>query len=262
LRRSRREVLRYSNPAAPTAQQSDLRYALASFVRRALKLVHIVGRPALCHAALRYRVVAGVEHLPLLKRLTPRTLIDIGGNKGQFALAALRASPGLRIEAFEPLAEAADIYEAACPSAAMHRVALAESPGARDFFVTDRADSSSLLKPGANQAALFNVRHASTRSVEVRRLDQCLDLSTLPHPVFMKVDVQGGEMAVLDGCADLDAVDYLYIELSDVELYDRQPLREQVTARLRERGFEAAGVFNVSRDARGRVIQADYLFTR
>lgn len=230
-------------------------------LRRILKLAQILMRPALCYAAMRYRVVAGVEHLAVLRRLAPRTLIDIGGNKGQFGLAARYASPGLRIEAFEPLSEAANIYEAACPTAAMHRVALAEKRGEQDFFVTDRADSSSLLKPGANQATLFNVRHASTRPVDVRRLDQCLDLSALPHPVLMKVDVQGGEMAVLNGCADLDAVDYLYIELSDVELYDRQPLREQVTARLRDRGFHAAGVFNALRDASGRVIQADYLFT-
>ncbi len=41
-----------------------------------------------------------------------RAVVDVGANRGQFALAVRSRLPGARIVSFEPLREPADVYEA------------------------------------------------------------------------------------------------------------------------------------------------------
>jgi len=227
------------------------------------KAARLLARPRFARAALAHRVAAAVEHLEAIDRSGARTLIDIGANKGQFSLAARARLAGLGIIAFEPLPEAADRFErlfGGDPGVALHRVALSEAEGEAEFHVTDRSDSSSLLKPGAAQDAAFGVRESATIRVPVRRLDHCLALADLPRPILIKIDVQGAELGVLKGCADLEAADFVYVELSFVELYEGQPLFGEVAAYLAGRGFALAGVFNQVTTARFGPTQADFLF--
>ena len=47
--------------------------------------------------AIVHGVVAGVEHTQVLYRLSCRTVIDIGANRGQFALVTRRCFPEAQI---------------------------------------------------------------------------------------------------------------------------------------------------------------------
>lgn len=87
------------------------------------------------------------------------------------------------------------------------------------------------------QERAFGARPEKTIEVPVRRLDNCLDISSLPHPILLKIDVQGGELVVLDGCDSLAEVDFIYVELSFVELFEGQPLFQDVSEYLARRGF-------------------------
>lgn len=212
-----------------------------------------------------HRVGAATEHLSAIQVCEPNTLLDAGANKGQFSLAFRTLRPGAHIVGFEPLPEAADTYEqlfSGDPLTQLQRVALAGTEGNAEFHVADRSDSSSLLKPGEGQERAFGVRHASTVQVPLKRLDNCVDFSTLPEPIFLKVDVQGGELGVFEGCDELSAIEFIYVELSFVELYIGQPLFEEVTAYLSGRGFRIIGAFNqVVTDEFGPT-QVDVLFRR
>src|SRR5947209_386367 len=53
--------------------------------------------------ALRRGVVPAVEHIDAIESLKPRTLIDVGANKGQFSVVARYLFPKVVIHAFEPL---------------------------------------------------------------------------------------------------------------------------------------------------------------
>lgn len=76
------------------------------------------------------------------------------------------------------------------------------------------------------------------------------------------MDVQGGELGVFDGCDQLGEVDFIYVELSFVELYVGQPLFDSVNAYLVSRGFSLIGAFNqVSTEEYGPT-QIDVLFRR
>ncbi|WP_396932403.1 FkbM family methyltransferase [Mycolicibacterium sp.] len=235
---------------------------MASKFRKALGLLR---RPRFARAMLVHRVAASVEHLPAIHICAAGTLVDAGANKGQFSLAFRALRPEALIIAFEPLPEAANTYErmfARDHRTHLQRVALASAEGSATFHVADRADSSSLLRPGPGQALAFGVRAAKTIEVPVKRLGDCVDFATLPQPVLLKVDVQGGELAVFDGCTQLDLIDFIYVELSFIELYVGQPLFQDVSGYLAERGFRIIGVFNQVSTREFGPTQADVLFHR
>ena len=62
-------------------------------------------------SALMKGAAAGMEHLPVLRRLGCEYIVDVGANRGQFALAARKVFPKAKIEAFEPLEEPAKIFK-------------------------------------------------------------------------------------------------------------------------------------------------------
>ena len=122
-------------------------------------------------------------------------------------------------------------------------------------------DCSSLLAPTAHQGAVFpQTRLAGTLPVEIAPLDAFIGPGDLPAPALLKLDVQGFELAALDGCASLlDRFAAVYVECSFVPLYAGQPLADEVLAHLRERGFRLSGVYNLTYDREGRAVQADFL---
>jgi len=228
------------------------------------KGLQLLARPRLAVVAARQRVAAATEHLSVIRLTAANTLFDVGANKGQFSLAFRALRPSARIVAFEPLPAAADRYEsvfAGDPHVTLERVALATAESTATFNVTDREDSSSLLKPGARQADAFGVHFAREITVPVRRLDH-YTRGPLAGPVLLKIDVQGGELDVLSGCADLAVFDFIYVELSFLELYEGQPLFQTVSDWLGARGFHLAGVYNQAESEAEGPLQADALFAR
>lgn len=229
------------------------------------KKVAIATQRAAWRLGLRHGVALASEHLEVIRMARPGTLIDIGANKGQFSVALRGLFPNTRIIAFEPLKTQADIFQRlfrSDPSVELQPYAIADVSGTANFHITDRPDSSSLFGINKSQSDAFGVCEASSVTVELRRLDQCVDLASLPKPILMKIDVQGAELRVLKGIDDFSSIDFLYIELSFVELYDGQPLASEVIEYARTKGMALRGVFNqVSTDTFGPT-QADFLFSQ
>lgn len=232
---------------------------------KVIKVCKLLTRPVFSYAAFRHGVAAAVEHLEVIKLSGANMLIDVGANKGQFSLAFRALRPSSRIVAFEPLKEAADRFAALFAQdrrVELRRVAISDSCGGADFYVADRADSSSLLHPGIGQKTAFGVYESRVIHIETDTLENQLSSAELEHPVFMKIDVQGAEMRVLHGAEYLDKIDFIYVELSFIELYDGQPLFDEVAAYLCQHGFSLVGAFNqISTSAFGPT-QADFLFKR
>ena len=83
------------------------------------------------------------------------------------------------------------------------------------------------------------------------------------RPCLLKVDVQGLELDVLRGAArTLESVDEALIECSFVELYEGQPLADEIVLQMLEAGLRLAGVHEVVYSADGTAVQADFLFRR
>jgi len=99
---------------------------------------------------------------------------------------------------------------------------------------------TSLLKPSARYLALFNGFDRfgeihETLAVQTTRLD---DVAGLPDLDFLKMDIQGGELAALEhGRARLAQCAAVQLEVSFVPLYEGQPTFGDIDVWMRAQGF-------------------------
>jgi FkbM family methyltransferase len=216
---------------------------------------------------LMHGVLAGFEHKYVLS-MGFETIVDIGANKGQFALAARYFSPSAMIIAFEPLIGPATIFRkifAGDMRVSLHCVAISDECGTLKMHVSKREDSSSLLPISAAQERLYpGTGEASTLDVDVGPLSTYVSKFDIRGKSLLKLDVQGYEYQVLMGCYDLiNKFSYVYCEASFVELYINQKLAKDVIKWMEVNGFFLAGAYNFSYSKKsGQSIQADLLFKR
>jgi len=227
------------------------------------KLRIILLQPVLRRAFFQHLVMASVEHKAVLNRPLS-TVIDIGANRGQFALAA-REFSGACVFSFEPLVPPAELFRrvfSGDSGVKLFVTAIGSTKENRKMHVSARDDSSSLLEIGQAQLALFPGTHeVGTVDVTVAPLDAYLSADDIIAPAMLKLDVQGFELQALEGCRNLlPAFHHVYCECSFIELYKGQKLASDVIEYLHGYGFMLRGIYNAAYDAKGNCIQADMLF--
>lgn len=238
----------------------------SELMNRLDKLSQAMLSKRLLRALLHHQVLAGAEHRHILFAGL-KTVVDIGANRGQFALAARRWAPKAQVVSFEPLAVPAEVFRRVFSGddhVVLHQVAIGPVSITREMHVSARDDSSSLLPISPMQTAMFpGTQEVATVEVRVATLDEFLSVDKLLKPAMLKLDVQGFELDALEGCAPLlRHFDWIYCECSLVELYVGQKLAGEVESWLADRGFALDGMFNSARDKRGQIVQADFLFRR
>jgi FkbM family methyltransferase len=145
-------------------------------------------------------------------------------------------------------------------------VAINGAAGAHDgesmMFRSENSVSSSLLPIlDRHVAAAPQSRYVSSEPVTISRLDSC----DIPGDrLWLKLDVQGGELAVIDGAAQtLRRTRVVQVELSLTPLYDGAPLIEETVARLRAEGYIPVALEGGFSDgATGECLQVEGLFRR
>ncbi|EQD34015.1 methyltransferase, FkbM family, partial [mine drainage metagenome] len=193
-------------------------------IAKVAKLLRILRTGDWRAALRRHRVAAGREHAVVLRQLDRCcAVVDIGANRGQFALAVRHVFPDAHIESFEPLPGPAAIFRrvfAADARVTLHACAIADKAGTTQMHVSARDDSSSLLSIAAEQTRIFpGTQEAGRAAVEMRRLEDVLQRADIAAPALLKLDVQGYELQALRGCETLlDAFAWVYCECSFVEL--------------------------------------------
>ncbi|MDP1624572.1 MAG: FkbM family methyltransferase [bacterium] len=236
------------------------------FWLRLIKLGQIISDPFLVSALMK-GVAAGTEHRLVLQGFNFDFIVDVGANRGQFALISRKVFPRAKIHSFEPLEEPAHIFKRIFsndPNVTLHACALGREKKTAAIHVTKDDDSSSMLPIMETQSNMFpGATEKETRQVTVLPLSQALGDISIPPASLLKIDVQGFELDVLQGCEDiLDKFSYLYIECSFIELYEGQALAHQIIAWLEQRNFILSGIHNLYYKKNGRAIQGDFLFSQ
>lgn len=180
---------------------------------------------------------------------TFRTVIDVGANDGAFAAFLARHFRPDTTYVFEPLPRCrADLEARAAtiPNLKIIPVALSDHSGREPFFENSYHSSSSLLRVGAVHKEAFPQTAGETPTVvEVARLDDVLEAQPLEPDIFIKIDVQGVEDAVIRGGQRvLGRAKCVLVEMSFVLMYEGQPLFEEVHHLLEGLGFRFAGMKN------------------
>jgi FkbM family methyltransferase len=210
---------------------------------------------------------AGIEHEKVLQKLDCNTIIDVGANKGQFALAARKCFPKAKVFSFEPLSHPAGIFEKVFSddkNVKLFRFAVSNESGETEIHISHREDSSSLLPISDKQNEMFpGTYEVGTEKIIMKKLNDVLKSTDLLPNVLMKIDVQGFELSVLKGSVELFRdIKYIYSECSYIELYKGQALFPEISTFLESHGYKLAGEYNTSYDTSGKPIQSDFLFER
>lgn len=242
--------------------------AIVKFSLRVRKCLFAIAHPIARRALLRYGVLCTSEHKSVLLVTPFRTVVDIGANRGQFALSARIFCPNADIFCFEPLTVAFDRLTAvfsADSKTFLFKSAVGELEQSAVMNVANRDDSSSLLPITDSQTSLFpGTASIGVETVHIAPLWNFLSPQNLIGPCLLKIDVQGFELKVLKGSAKvLNSFDFVYCECSFLELYAGQALVDEVIRFLLRYDFVLCGVYNLLLDpVSGRSIQADFLFRR
>lgn len=189
-----------------------------------------------------------------LSVLGARCVIDIGANVGIFTMAVKLKAPKATVYAFEPIPDTFQVLEEnvrllECSDVHLYNVAI----GAQDYaetrftFFPHMPGNSTAIpvlkdeqKPMRDQ--IFGkelsdfLNQSETRVVQVRTLSSIIREEGITSVDFLKVDVEGAEISVLEG---IEEMHWPIFKQVAVETHNAQ-LREQVSEILVQHGFEAS----------------------
>jgi FkbM family methyltransferase len=200
--------------------------------------------------------------------VAPKTVVDVGANVGQFAVACAKTFPGVAVHSFEPIPQAvATLREnvRALDNVKVYPMALGERQGETHFHINSYSHSSSILPLAqAHRAAFPEARETATTVVELTTLDRVFDQVDLTPPVLLKLDVQGYEAQTLQGGEQfLKRCDYVILEASFKPMYEGEMLFTSVLAMMEKKNFEfLRPVGWLTEPATSEVLQVDVLFMR
>ncbi|XWW48098.1 FkbM family methyltransferase [Fibrella sp. USSR17] len=205
---------------------------------------------------------------PWLSKYCFKTVLDIGANIGQSAIAFSLAFPEAKIHSFEPLPDCYDKLKYVAeqlPNVTAHGYALGRETGEISFERNAYSPSSSLLKIARNHINHFpHTGSTISMSVPVVRLDDYISQLSIKEDLLLKIDVQGYEHHVIEGGKQVLAKSkVVIIETSFEVLYDNQPLFNEVYASMLELGFTYMGSFDqLKSPITGQILQQDAIFIK
>nr|WP_290227590.1 FkbM family methyltransferase [Trichocoleus desertorum] len=136
-------------------------------------------------------------------------------------------------------------------------VALWNSTNESEIYITRDPGCISLHRPSEEYRKRFtsNVKAMELISTEVIKtitLDSFCKAEAIDEIDVLQIDVQGGELQVLEGATEIIGISTLAIvaEVEFMELYVGQPLFGDVDAHLRKQGFTLLDLANIQRDQR------------
>jgi FkbM family methyltransferase len=200
--------------------------------------------------------------------IIPNTVIDVGANVGQFAVAAAMTFPGVVVHSFEPLPEAAAVLQknvGKLDGVKVYPVAIGEREGECTFHRNMYSHASSVLPlTDVHRRAFPTARDVETISVEITTLDRVFADVPLRPPVLLKLDVQGYEEPALKGAVNtLKRCDYAVVEASFKPLYEGEASFTGLLSLMRHFGFSFMRPVGWLCDpGTGEILQADALFGR
>lgn len=230
-------------------------------------------------------------HHKYLEKLFPKNdplvIFDIGACQAEDSIKYAKLFTQANIYAFEALKSNFDKGIALIEEynlstrISLHFLALSDKKGTATFYVSsenipnknpakERGNkSSSLLPPTENQKKIFSwLSYKEQQEVETERLDTFCQRRGISKIDFIHMDVQGAELMVLQGAGNfLDKVHVLWLEVESLELYENQPLKNDIENFLQKAGFtcildKAGNVCGDQLYVNKRYYSSNFLFSR
>ena len=194
--------------------------------------------------------------LKLFKKNDKLTILDIGGCEGEESIRYSRIFPSSNIYIFEPLPDNQNLVLENLEKYKVDNIkllpfAVSDIDGISQFHVSSGKPqnqdkelnwdfgnkSSSLLLPNVKNINSW-LRFDSKIDVQTITLKTFLESNEIFEIDFIHMDVQGAEMKVFLGAKDfIKKIKAIWLEVSDVELYNSQPLRIDIEKFMKINGF-------------------------
>jgi FkbM family methyltransferase len=197
-----------------------------------------------------------------------KTIIDVGANVGQFAIASAKFFPNTFIHSFEPVPDCVTQLQKNVKrlnNIKVYPFALGDAEGEVEFHVNEHSHSSSILPlADSHRKAFPNAQEKETIAVKVSTLDDVFSSIELKSPVLLKLDVQGYEAQTLrGGLKTLQRVDYVILEASFKPMYEGEMVFMDIVRLMEEYGFRfLRPVGWLSHPKTGEILQMDALFVK
>ena len=197
---------------------------------------------------VRHNFPFGRDWLFDLKRTlkkAPSVIVDAGANEGSITQKLNYWFSDADIYAFEPVKNTFKFLQE--NTASLNKVhpvakALGGSNGQADIFLFGDHTISSFKGPAESSGQ-------QKETVEITRLDDFMKAQAVSHIDILKIDVEGAEFDVLNGCGELlkESIDCIYLEVG----YERQETKvhfSDVDLFMEKNGFIICGIYETRRN--------------
>ena len=208
--------------------------------------------------------------IQLLSRLEIDTLFDIGANIGQFATTVRKNGYQNKIISFEPLSEAYTKLSNTSKNQKnwdIYNSAIGANDGEIEINVSENLVSSSILPITSTSVEIASeTKYYKKEIVSIHRLDTVFNkyVTNKELNVFVKIDTQGYEKAVIEGASQcLPFIKGFIMELSFVTLYEGETLFHDMVLYMKSLGFEIWRIQPGFTDPNTQqMLQADVIFIK
>lgn len=185
---------------------------------------------------------------------SPRTIIDVGAHEGTWSALAHGMFPGADLILVEPqpnkVARLKD-FARSIPNARFENVLLSDRPGKTVTFY--QAESASSIHRELSNLPMEPIQLVTTSLDDVVR--------NALEPFFIKLDVQGSELEVLEGGRQtLHRANLLQLEVALLPYNKGAPTLFEVISYLDSNGFVPFDVAGLIRPTGAELVQMDLLF--
>jgi len=175
--------------------------------------------------------------------------VDIGANIGIYSLLFLSSSPPTaKVEAFEPLPRNASRLKLNT-----YLNEFEEHINIHKTAVGNKSGTVQLQTPSENHAEatlsdeLYSGKSSGRIEVQIERLDKVL--SQDEYPDLMKIDVEGAERAVFEGCVEiLETQPEILLEIHPTVVNGYDEHIQQIETLLMDAGYDNAFHINTNRN--------------
>lgn len=231
-------------------------------MNRILKFFNCLINPQFVNA-YKYKVSPLFEITPLIMHIKDaNTLIDIGSNKGQFSLILRKYLKDIFIYSFEPQYTELKIQKKILKkyNIKYFNFAIGNRNKETKFYITNRKDSSSLLKPSSEYGNDYIIE--KVKIVKVKKLIDFLNFKKLKQPIILKLDVQGYELDILRSIEkQLKFIKYIITEISHQTIYKDQVFQLKLLNFLKKNSYKIVKKTNQTY-RNGKLFQEDVLLEK
>jgi FkbM family methyltransferase len=205
----------------------------------------------------------------LIKDKNNLCIFDIGAHYGETAIKYKGVFPDANVYSFEPFPESAKVFlrnTGMYSKIELIEYAFSNKKGESKLYINASDATNSLLNSTITNSWVDNAtKNDRTLTVRVDTIDNFCEQNNINEIDILKLDVQGGEMLVLEGAIQMlssKKINVIFMEVEFIEIYENQPLFHDMTVFLAKYGYRLFGTYNTQWLESGQIAWCDAIYLR